>query len=326
MLDSSASTEPPASISATERDTGLSKETLRVWERRYGFPAPLRDAAGERAYPADQLVKLRLVKRLIDAGHRPGRIVALDAAELRQLVEQEASGPKGGAESAPAFDLVGHLELLKSHDVAGLRRQLARDCTQLGLARFVTGLVAPLNTQVGDAWMRGQLAVFEEHVYTECVQVVLRNAIGHLPEPRPPARPRVLLTTFPGEIHGLGLLMAQALLALEGADCISLGVAMPLWDITLAVRALECDVVALSFTGCMNPNQVVDGLAELRGKLAAGVEVWAGGAAPALQRRPVAGVRPIQALEAVGDAVRHWRAQAQSAPRPSAAPGGVASA
>ncbi|MGA0116507.1 MAG: MerR family transcriptional regulator, partial [Burkholderiales bacterium] len=30
-------------IAAVERDTGLSKDTLRVWERRYGFPAPVRD-------------------------------------------------------------------------------------------------------------------------------------------------------------------------------------------------------------------------------------------------------------------------------------------
>ena len=39
------------SIAAVERDTGLSKDTLRVWERRYGFPTPDRDGFGERAYP-----------------------------------------------------------------------------------------------------------------------------------------------------------------------------------------------------------------------------------------------------------------------------------
>ena len=38
------------SIAAVERDTGLSKDTLRVWERRYGFPQPGRDGFGERAY------------------------------------------------------------------------------------------------------------------------------------------------------------------------------------------------------------------------------------------------------------------------------------
>ena len=38
-------------IAAVERETGLSKDTLRIWERRYGFPEPLRDANGERLYP-----------------------------------------------------------------------------------------------------------------------------------------------------------------------------------------------------------------------------------------------------------------------------------
>ncbi|WP_309246766.1 MerR family transcriptional regulator [Ramlibacter montanisoli] len=48
---------PAAAIAAVERDTGLSKDTLRIWERRYGFPQPLRDALGERTYPAEQVEK-----------------------------------------------------------------------------------------------------------------------------------------------------------------------------------------------------------------------------------------------------------------------------
>jgi hypothetical protein len=59
-------------IAAIERDTGLSKDTLRVWERHYGFPVPMRDSQGERSYPLDQLQRLRAIKRLIDGRHRPG--------------------------------------------------------------------------------------------------------------------------------------------------------------------------------------------------------------------------------------------------------------
>ena len=50
-------------IAAVERDTGLGKDTLRVWERRYGFPKPERDAQGERAYPLAQVQRLRLLRR-----------------------------------------------------------------------------------------------------------------------------------------------------------------------------------------------------------------------------------------------------------------------
>lgn len=78
MNDRSGAPSPTYSIAAVERDTGLSKDTLRVWERRYGFPQPERDGAGDRVYPAGQVERLRTIRRLMDAGHRPGRIVGLE--------------------------------------------------------------------------------------------------------------------------------------------------------------------------------------------------------------------------------------------------------
>ena len=298
------------SIAAVERDTGLSKDTLRVWERRYGFPTPARDGLGERAYPLDQVEKLRVVKRLLDAGHRPGRVVALPFAELQQLSDSTVDQPLRGTETALASaDLRAHLELIRGHDVPGLRSKLTRQLSRFGVARFVTEVVAPLNMAVGDAWIRGQLEIFEEHVYTETVQAVLRQAITSIPEPDigPTSGPRVLLTTLPGEPHGLGLLMAEAMFALEGCNCINLGTQTPVWDTVLAVTAYRVDVVALGFTGCMNPNQVVESLQELRLKLPPAVHVWAGGSAPVLHRRRVDGVDPIASLEQIPAELRRWR-------------------
>ena len=132
---------------------------------------------------------------------------------------------------------------------------------------------------------------FQEHTYTESVQVVMRQAMATLGNLVAPGDgPRVLLGTLPGEPHGLGLLMAEAMLAVHGARCISLGVQTPVWDLVLATRAYQCDIVALSFTGCMLPAQVTAALTELRAKLPAEVALWVGGAAPVLHRRPVQGV------------------------------------
>ncbi len=63
----------------------------------------------------------------------------------------------------------------------------------------------------------------------------------------------------------------------------------------------------------MNPNQVVDGLTELRSKLPPEVALWAGGSAPVLHRRRVDGVRPIAALEDVLPEVERWRASTSAA-------------
>ena len=58
-------------IGVVERETGIGKDTLRVWEKRYGFPLPVRDQHEDRLYPAEQVDQLRLIKRLLDIGMRP---------------------------------------------------------------------------------------------------------------------------------------------------------------------------------------------------------------------------------------------------------------
>lgn len=299
------------SIAAVERDTGLSKDTLRVWERRYGFPNPTRDGGGsERAYPLEQVEKLRLVKRLLDAGHRPGRVVGLSQQALQQLADT-TTGPAPVA-LAPDWDdaaVQDYLSLLRAHDAPTLRQRLTLDLARFGLPRFIDGLAVPLMRAVGEAWLRGQMAVYEEHACTEALQTVLRQALGNLPAPADDARPRVLLSTLPGEPHGLALLMVEAHLACEGAACISLGVQTPVWDLVQAAAAYRSDIVALGFTGCSNPNHTVDALQELRAKLPAGAEVWVGGNAPVLQRRRVQGVQPLDEFSALPEAVAVWRAR-----------------
>ena len=298
------------SIAAVERDTGLSKDTLRVWERRYGFPAPERDGLGERSYPFDQVERLRTIKRLLDAGHRPGRVVSMAPEDLERLsAAMGVSAARAHAPSAPEQpDLPALLDSVFRHDVDELRRRLARALSRLGLGRFVLEVLAPLNVQVGEAWMQGRIEVYQEHLYTESVQVVLRNALHHLP-PAGAGRPRVLMATVSGEPHGLGLLMAEAVLALEGCRCVSLGVQTPVWDIVRAAAALDSEVVALSYTGCTNPNHVVDGLTELRAKLPAAVELWVGGSATVLQRRSIDGVRVMPSLDMASQALADWHAK-----------------
>lgn len=311
-MNLTTSSAPGLPIAAVERDTGLSKDTLRVWERRYGFPQPARDANGERVYPSDQVDKLRLLKRLMDQGHRPGKIAEQSLEQLQALAEA------GNGSTSPApFEqrsddaLRPFLELITEHRVEDLRRELSMLTVKVGLARFVTDVIAPLTALVGETWARGRLAIFEEHLYTESVQGVLRNAITSIPHPG--ESPRVLLTTVPQEPHGLGVLMAEAMFALEGARCVPLGVRTPVMEIVRGAESQQIDIVALSFSPVVNPYQVTESLKELRAQLPATTELWAGGSSPVLQRRPPAGVRVLASLDDVGPAVAGWRAERRSA-------------
>lgn len=293
------------SISAVERDTGLSKDTLRVWERRYEFPLPGRDPHGERVYSAEQVEKLRAIKKLIDRGQRPGKLIGLSLEELRQRSETTAA-----AADHPA-DLVEIVGLVKMQRVDALRQALRQSIVRQGLTRFMLETAAPLNDLVGEAWMRGELEVFEEHLYTEVMQGALRSAIAGIPAERRP--PRIVLTTLPNEQHALGLLMAEGMFALDGATCVSLGTQTPVWDIVQAAQAHRADVVALSVSVAYPANQAVEALADLRAKLPAHVALWVGGSNPGPQRRPPAGVVSLPALEAIPDAVAGWRREHSTA-------------
>lgn len=301
-------------IAAVERDTGLSKDTLRVWERRYGFPQPVRDAFDERLYPSEQVERLRLIARLLGAGQRPGRVVPLPLVELQQLLLDSAPA----ATNAPLTpELQAILDLVRRHEVMALRRTLNQAVLRLGLGRFLTELLAPLNAQVGEAWVRGEIQVFEEHMYTESVTAVLRSALGSMASMPRPGRPRVLLATFPQESHMLGLLMAEIALVLEGCECVSLGTQTPVAEIVRAAQANRAQIVGLSFSPAFNAQLLQRGLQDLRSRLPAGIEIWAGGSHPVLQRRPPEGVTPVPRLEDISRLLALWGA-GQPEPAPSA--------
>ncbi len=290
-------------IGAVERETGLSKDVLRMWERRYGFPKPRRDDNSERQYTVDDVGKLRAMKRLMDVGLRPGKIIKLTQEELNAMADARA--PARAEHLTPALES-DVLSMLKSHDATVLQHTLANLMMRQGLQRFILETIVPLNRAVGDAWMRGELQVFEEHLYTEQLQTALRTAINA--SPRQLGVPRVLLTTFPSEHHGLGLLMAEAMMVPEAVQCISLGLQTPLEDICRAAAAHQVHIVALSFSAAFSLRQATEGLASLRRQLPGSVTLWAGGEMTRRVRRTMPGTVLIPELASITSALRSWRA------------------
>ena len=301
---------PNIGISEVERETGLSMDVLRKWEGRYGFPAPLRDGRRTRRYPPQQVERLRLIKRLMDTGMRPSQLVGQDEDALAAFARK---APDARHEACAIF-----LVRLRNDGPEGLRQQLLREHMSLGTERFVLDIIVPLNTAVGDAWARGELDLHEEHAYSEVIQCVLRNMANQLNGAG--YAPRVLLTTLPGEEHGLGILMAAALFSLHEAYCISLGTQTPVQAIALAARAHDVDVVALSFSSAYPRRRIGPALDALRRELGAGVESWAGGAGAARMRAGTSGTLPLATLEQGLEALRR-----RPATRASGMPASVAS-
>ncbi len=79
-------------IGAASRLTGISADTLRVWERRYSVVTPGRSPRGGRRYSREDVSRLALVKQLVDAGHAIGSVASLGTEALQERLDATRPG------------------------------------------------------------------------------------------------------------------------------------------------------------------------------------------------------------------------------------------
>lgn len=79
-------------ISATEfaELTGVSRERLRTWERRHGFPQPVRAGGGARRYRAEDVARVVAVRRAIENGIPIPVAIATSAIEMANQISDSA--------------------------------------------------------------------------------------------------------------------------------------------------------------------------------------------------------------------------------------------
>ncbi len=282
------------SISDVSRIAGIPKDLLRMWERRYDYPKPERDINGDRVYSDDQLNKLILIRQLVDQGRRPGKLMSMDLTELGELLKS----------SRAELDFGRFSELLRAGKAPELRDWLTHQIRTLGLRAFIHQVMVPANRLVGEGWNGGELAIHEEHLYTEMLTSLVRQSLADIPGGT--GRPRVMLTTLPGEQHSLGLLMVEALLRLGGAEVIPFGIEMPFRDIMEAARMHKVDVIGLSFSSHFKLDDAIVMLSGLRQLVDDETAIWVGGGAISKETPLPEGIEPFGDLYQVEQSLTAW--------------------
>ena len=273
-------------LKAAARLTGLSPEVIRAWERRYGVVAPLRTPGGTRRYRASDLERLRLVKTVVDEGHRIGQVARLDPAELER---------RAAASPLPSADrLCEVLSALEWLDGTEAQRLLSLQLSTLGAARFAREFVAPLLREIGERWAADRFSIASEHLATG----VLRSMLGSVLQPTAASLlgPRIVFATPSCEPHELGLQMAALTALGAGANPIYLGAELPAQELVNSVLQARAVGIALSLV-TIPPNRAARADAAIRSGLPAEVHLWIGGAA-ASALEPREGVELIDRLEA----------------------------
>jgi DNA-binding transcriptional MerR regulator len=279
------------SIGAVERDTGIGRDTLRVWERRYGFPEPMRNDKGERIYTECQLRRLQRVRRLLDQGLRPGKLLPLSEDALDQLEAKLQPGMPDQLDEA----VIALLEAISATDLDRVEALLKQHYNAQGMEAFILKTVVPLVSMVGERWAAGKLQIFQEHFLSEQLIRFLNTEISRLQKSA--RKPLVLLMTLPGEEHTLGLLMVAALLSSRGITAINLGAEVPMDQISRAVKQFGADIVGVTFSAAYHYSIIRTHLLELCDSLPDDVDIWAGGEGVRRLRKLPANVTKFNSLE-----------------------------
>ena len=266
-------------------ETGLSADVVRVWERRYGFPLPVRLPSGHRRYRREDLHQLRLMAEAVAQGHRPAMVVRAGEAALKRLLVPSDN---------PRVEVL--FEAVAAMDTDRMRRLLRESLQQLGWKPFLQQTVALLLDRVGMAWAEGSIGVHHEHLVTEVLEDLLREL--RLECRTLPGRGCVLLCTLPGERHRLGLLMAALAYAAQGTRTELLGVDLPVASIAQAARALAADRVAVSLSIQSAGETTRKLLMDLLERLPAGCRLLIGGQGAARTRK-VDGVARMVGFEVI---------------------------
>ncbi len=83
-VDSSLSTYR---IGVVSRLTGIPPVTIRMWERRYNVVEPDRSHGRNRLYSREDIVRLTLIKRLVDAGNAISTVANLSQTQLQERLQ-----------------------------------------------------------------------------------------------------------------------------------------------------------------------------------------------------------------------------------------------
>ncbi|MET0204305.1 MAG: MerR family transcriptional regulator [Casimicrobiaceae bacterium] len=279
-LDDSGETVDALHIREVVRITGLRREQLYMWQRRYGFPAPLRDAFGDRVYPPDQVARLRLIKQLLSEGWRAGAVVPLADTALQSMLGLTVEEPM-----PLPVEIETAIRLLSSHRMTELQNHLSKLLASQGLRRFLEQTLIPLNEAVHEQVVRGEMHTFQELRFADLAQRLLRDVRGPLRGSRD-AR-QVLLATPPNDPNQLGLAILELLLHTEGVISMTLGAGTPAQEIAGAAKAYDAALVVLLFDRGISGKIAGQEIRGLRHALPADMPLIVSGRAVNLLAKPI---------------------------------------
>jgi DNA-binding transcriptional MerR regulator len=204
---------------------GVSPNTLRSWERRFGYPSPRRTAGGHRQYELSELEALR--RALLETHNISSAI---------QVARQRGEGPSSAARLVDAFDRFDEVTADRVMEESLAVRSVERTVEDLLLPalEFVHDRTArEAECELACRWATGWM-----HAVKRVVPAATRNEGVFLFDSSP------LLDVDALQVQALELALRRA-----GFRVLMLSIGLPQERIARAMRALEPSALVLCGNG-----------------------------------------------------------------------------
>ncbi|GGR74739.1 MerR family transcriptional regulator [Deinococcus seoulensis] len=279
--------------SEVEAQTGVPATTLRQWERRYGFPHPVRNASGYRLYSPGDVAAIQHMQAQLQSGVPASRAAELTVRATGLTAAphvppntpalpdtpSDTPAPRGAPQWA---ELLTAALLASDTDRAGA--VLAEVHSQLPVEDVMTAVISPTMVEIGARWERGEITVAHEHQATAYLRARIA-ALMDVAGVQAGFGPLVVAACAPEEQHELGLMMLTLALRRRGVRVAYLGANVPLGDLAVYARQREARAVLLALNGSWALDATREHLRDLDGL---GMPLFYGGALlnadPALAR------------------------------------------
>jgi DNA-binding transcriptional MerR regulator/methylmalonyl-CoA mutase cobalamin-binding subunit len=242
--------------------TGLSKDVIRVWERRFDLLKPIRGANRYRQYSDEDVALLRYLKEQVDGGGSIGELARMGRDEL--LARIAAKAPTTSIIEDTFRRLLRELlSVLDPFDRVSFEKRLNGAVAVVPFEEALHGILLPLQMQVGQLWHDNHLDIAIEHYVTRQIQQKIFSAMNQLPVAE--FGPTIVVACPPGEEHDVAASAVAYRCRLRGCRVYYLGANVPVTSLTHLCSRVDPDLTILSIPLALSEDKasaLVTGLAD----------------------------------------------------------------
>jgi DNA-binding transcriptional MerR regulator len=267
------------SIGALSRLSGVQIETIRNWERRYGWPDPIRLESGHRRYPSGLVPHLRLARSAVALGFKPSYITAAPREELDAAVrlamenKEDRDGPQIDTEHE--FEIEEMLFQIAHLDANRFETALRKCWCKYGADTFICDLIEPLRSRIETAIREERMTLVHEHFATELLSVFLSAQWRPLSSATHDCK--AVISGLEGEHDSLALHMAAIFFLIQNIEVFFLGPNTPISDIVIAAKQSDVASIAIQCTAKSERMKSKYMLTNLRAAIPPSVTIVVGG-------------------------------------------------